>query len=284
MNADGRFDRLRFAEQVAAARAHPSFPKARLRFAREVSAARLQNPFRKILTADTGAFALIIAVTGLNRIDKVHGAALTTVVQALTHAGFASATRARGLIDQMVDRGLMTLKTNPQDRRRKRLQLTEPFLAAERDWFEAVLGSVALVFHVPDTPHAFAHRAEVLERYLTSVMLRSLMEGFTLMEGLPAIEAFMDRRHGYLLMLHLASAEGRVVEVHRTTMAQAFGVSAAHIAIMLSDAEAAGWLKRDLPSNSVTLGDPFAEQLEIWIAREIVIVGQWVEAKYGAQN
>lgn len=281
MVAKGQIDRVRFAEQVTATLAHPSFPQARLRFAREVSAARLHSPFRRILTADTGAFALVIAVTGLNRIDKVHGAALMTVVQALTHSGFASATRVRALIDQMVDRGLMAVETNPDDRRRKRLLLTEPFLAAERDWFEAVLSSVALVYAVPGSPGELAQRDDVLERYLTSVMLRSLLDDFTLMEGMPEIEAFMNRRHGYLLMLHLGCADGRRVEVHRTAMARSFGVSAAHIAVMLSDAEAAGWLKRDLPSNGILLSEPFAQQLDVWIARELVIVGMWVEAKYG---
>lgn len=281
MDLKGRIDRVRFAERVTATRAHPAFPEARLRFARDVSAARLHSRFHSILTADTGAFALIIAVTGLNRIDKVYGAALTTVVQALTRSGFASPTRVRALINQMVDRGLMAVQAHPDDKRRKRLLLTQPLLAAERDWFEAVLISVALVFSLPATPHALAHRSDVLERYFTSVMLRSLLDNFTLLEGMPEIEAFMNRRHGYLLMLHLACADGPMIEVNRTTMAQNFGVSSAHNAIMLSDAEAAGWLKRDLPSNRIVLSEPFAEQLEIWIAREIVIVGMWVEAKYG---
>ena len=181
MDLKGRIDRVRFSELVTATRAHPAFSEARLRFAREVSAARLHSRFHSILTADTGAFALIIAVTGLNRIDKIHGAALTTVVQALTRSGFASPTRVRALIDQMVDRGLMAVQTHPDDKRRKRLLLTEPLLAAERDWFEAVLNSVALVFSLPETPHALAHRSDVLERYLTSVMLRSLVDNFTLL-------------------------------------------------------------------------------------------------------
>jgi DNA-binding IclR family transcriptional regulator len=71
--------------------------------------------------------------------------------------------------------------------------------------------------------------------------------------------------------------------VHRAAMAERFGVSPAHIAGMLADAEEAGWLRREQPSSRVVLDPAFAEKLDIWIARELTIVGMWIEAKFGTR-
>ncbi len=281
MDNKGRIDRQLFDARVAQTRTHPDFLAARYRFSTEVPDSRLHNHFRHTINADTGAFALAITVTGMNRLQK-NGATVEAVVFALTAGGFASATRIRAMIDQMEDRGLIRVISDPEDKRRKRLELTDIFIAAERDWFEAVLNCVGMIFPLPDTPHNLAHGPDVLERYLTGIMLRSVMDQFTLMEGMPEIEAFMNRRHGYLLMLRLAGRDGLETEVHRTAMAEQFGVSAAHIAGMLADAEHAGWLRREQPSSRVLLDPDFAEKLDIWIARELTIVGLWIEAKFGA--
>lgn len=281
MTKPGRFDRVRFHQTVEETRRHPAFSAARHRFTADVPLSRLFIQTRHDLNADTGSFALIMNVVAHNRIDPINGAAVSTIIRTLEQAGVASATRLRALIDQMIDRGMMRAYSDPQDRRRKRLELTEPFVESQRNYFETVLESVAMVFDLPDTPHALANMPELMERYWTSVVLRAGHDNFVLMEGMPEIASFMDRKHGYLLMLELAGAHGLATDVHRAAMAERYGVSPAHIAGMLADAEKKGWVRRALPSSQIILAPAFAEQLEIWIARELTIVGMWIEAKLG---
>ncbi len=281
MDASGRIDRQIFHDRVEVTRRHPNFLLARHRFCTEVPVSRLFIKTRHDLNADTGSFALIMNVVAHNRIDKINGAAFSTIISMLSQSGVASATRLRALIGQMVDRGMMRILTNPEDGRRKRLELTETFIESQRHYFETVLNCVDMVFDLPDAPHALAHTPELMERYWTSVVLRAGHDKFVLMEGMPHIEAFMNRKHGYLLMLELAGADGLATEVHRAVIAQRYGVSPAHIAGMLADAEKHGWLRREQPSSRIMLDPVFAEQLDIWIARELTIVGMWIEAKFG---
>lgn len=281
MDSRGRIDRKLFHDCVETTRRRPGFLAARYRFCAEVPVSRLFIKTRHDLNADTGSFALIMNVVAQNRLDKINGAGFSTVISTLLQANVASATRLRALINQMVDRDMMRVLTNPGDGRRKRLELTETFIESQRDYFETVLNCVAMVFGLPDTPHALAHTPELMERYWTSVILRAGHDQFMLMEGMPQIEAFMNRKHGYLLMLELAGANSLETEVHRAIMAKRYGVSQAHIAGMLADAEKQGWLRREQPSSRIVLDPRFAEQLDIWIARELAIVGMWIQAKFG---
>ena len=113
-------------------------------------------------------------------------------------------------------------------------------------------------------------------------MLRHLMDGFTLMDGMPEVEAFMHRRHGYLLLLELAAQEDRHVEIARAHLAERYVVSPAHIAGVLAEAERQGWLTRKPLSSEVEVSPAFADVLDSWIARELAIVGMWIEAKHVA--
>jgi hypothetical protein len=110
-------------------------------------------------------------------------------------------------------------------------------------------------------------------------MLRQVVDGFTIFAGWPEAEAFMNRRHGYLLMLTLAGATGGTIDINRARTAKWYGVSPAHVATMLADAEAHGWLVRRQPSSIVELDPAFADRLDLWVARELAIVALWLEAK-----
>ena len=90
----------------------------------------------------------------------------------------------------------------------------------------------------------------------------------------------MARRHGYILMLELAKDGGLDVDVGRNRLAQKFGVSTAHIATIVADAESEGWLKRNPQSSIVTLDRVFADRLNLWVARELALLAMWVEPRF----
>lgn len=281
VDSRGRIDRALFHRRVTEVMADPGFERAKARFCRDVPASRLHTWFRHTLSADTGAFALGIAIIGLNRLDPEGGAPVKLITGPLASAGFASPTRVKVLLDQMLHAGLLDKSRNTRDARRRKLVPTERFMSAHREWFEAVLGAVGEVFQLPAEARELAYRPELVESYLTGVMLRHLMDGFTLMEGMPEVDAFMQRRHGYLLLLELAAQRDRHVEIARGRLAERYSVSPAHIAGVLAAAEQNGWLTRKPLSSEVELSSDFAQVLETWIARELAIVGMWIQAKYG---
>jgi DNA-binding MarR family transcriptional regulator len=275
----GRIDVNVFNARTKVVLDHPRFASAKAHFCRAVPESWLESPFRRTLISDTGAFAVIIAIIGLDRLDQVNGASMKMVTAALEAGGLASRSRIRNYIDILSYAGAINVLAHPDDKRRKRLKPTALLIHFECRYFEAMLSAVGEVFTLPTTAHDLATRPGLVERYLTGVMLRHVLDRFTLFDGFPEVKAFMERRHGYLLMLLLAGEDSLTREVDRSQLAKRFGVSQAHIAAMLADAEAQGWLKRNLPSSDVTLSPDFAHRLNVWIARELTIVGLWIEAR-----
>jgi hypothetical protein len=277
-----RFDRQAFFALADDIRRRPGFAAAKARFCRDVPKSRLHQLYRHTLSADTGAFALGIAIIGMNRLYPVDGASMKFLTMPLQAAGFASPTRVRAYLDMMVHGGVIAIEPHPSDRRRRKYVPTPLYLEAQRSWYAAVLGAVSEVMPLPDAVVAAMAEPALVERFLVGVMLRHLMDGFVLMEGMPEIAAFMERRHGYLLLLELTAAEDRHVEIARARLADSYGVSPAHIAGMLAAAEGEGWLTRHSNSSEVELSPAFAELLDQWMARELAISAMWVTDKYGA--
>lgn len=281
MDAKGRIDPAVFKARVSAVRGDSRYPDAKDRFCHDVPRFWLKSDFRRTLIADTGAYGVAIGITGMHRLDRENGASMQTVIAALEASGMASATRIRSMIYHLRDQRAIEIVPHHSDGRRLRLIPTAKLIGFQRRWFAAVLASVGMIFDLPTSPEELAETPELVERYLTGVMLRHLMDGFTIFDGFPEIETFMNRRHGYLLMLQLAGGKGLATEVDRAHVAEWFGVSPAHIATMLADAEKQGWLQRRPPKSTVVLDPAFADRLDLWVAREITIVGMWIEAKLG---
>jgi hypothetical protein len=279
MDSSGRIDQARFNARAEALQGHPRFPIAKQRFCTEVPAMWLASPLNRRLIADTGAMAVSITITGLNRLDPVNGASLETMIRGLEASQLASGNRARSLIAMLKRAGGVDSVPHPQDGRRLKLVPTQLLQQTHRDWLLSVLGPLSEVAELPGTPEELAAEPRLAERYITSIMLRQVVDGFTIFAGWPEAEAFMNRRHGYLLMLALAGATDGSIDINRARTARWYGVSPAHVATMLADAEAHGWLVRRQPSSIVDLDPGFADRLDLWVARELAIVDLWLQAK-----
>ncbi len=279
MDSSGRIDQTLFNARADAIRAHPRFPVAKRQFCADVPAMWLASPLNRRLIADTGAMAVSITVTGLNRLDPVNGASLETMIRGLEASQLASANRARSLVEMLKRAGGLDSVPHPADGRRLKLVPTPLLQQTHRDWLLSVLRPLSEVARLAASPEDLAAEPRLAERYITSIMLRQAIDGFTIFAGWPEVEAFMNRRHGYLLMLALAGATDGRVDVNRAQIAQRFGVSPAHIATMLADAEAHGWLTRRQPSSAINLDQAFADRLDLWVARELAIVAMWLDVK-----
>lgn len=284
MDSNGRIDQERLTARAQALQGHARFPVAKQRFCTEVPAMWLASPLNRRLISDTGAMAISITITGLNRLDPVNGASLETMIRGLEASQFASGNRARSLIAMLKRAGGVDSVPHPHDGRRLKLVPTPLLQQTHRDWLLSVLGPLSEVADLPAPPEELAAEPRLAERYITSIMLRQVVDGFTIFEGWPEAEAFMNRRHGYLLMLALAGAADGTVDINRARTARWYGVSPAHVATMLADAEAHGWLVRRQPSSLVDLDPPFADRLDLWVARELAIVDLWLQAKRPAHE
>ena len=196
----------------------------------------------------------------------------------------ASATRVRTLVDMLQHHGAIEIVPSERDRRSLRLVPTDLLHDTHLVWLESVLPAVTEMFVLPPLQADREALRGLARRYATSIMLRNLMDRFTIFDGFPEVETFMNRRHGYLLVLELACHDGLHTEVRRAEAAKRYGVSPAHIATLLADAEKKGWLTRVPRASDVELSSWFAERLDIWVAREIAIVGLWLQTKLGGQQ
>lgn len=257
----------------------PRFPEAKAAFCAIVPRCWLDTPLNRILIADTGAMAIAITITGFSRISAEAGASLQVVIDTLVAGGLASATRVRAMIDMLAARGALTVTAHPSDGRRLVIAPTELLFESLRIWFRGVMEPVSQIFVLPAAAEIVAATPNLAERYFTAVMLRQGLDGFTIFDDWPEAQMFADRRMGYVLMLHLAGATSLQVAVSRGDLALRYGVSASHITALLGHAEAHGWMARHPHSSMVTLAPDFARRLDLWVAREIAVVGMWLEAK-----
>lgn len=275
------FDRDALAAAAQAARAHPDFTAARHLFCRRVSGIWGASPLRRLLITDSGTMGIAISITGMNRVDPENGAQQAVIIRALESGGLAGGSRVRAYIDQLLHHGAATAEPHPADARRIRLRPTRALLDAHADWLGSVLPPVAMLFPLPPLPGDADGMRALAERYVAGIMMRRVQNGFTVLEGFPDIARFMERRHGYVLMLALAAHDGGAADVNRAHLSRTLGISPAHVAALLADAEAAGWLRRVPRASTVTLSPDFADRLDVWVARELAIVALWLQARLG---
>lgn len=280
VSQDSRIDRAALAIRADAILHHAHFADARALFCTDVPETYLTGPFRRTLIADTSCFAILISIIGLNRLDPVNGASVSLLVTALERGGFASETRIRAYINDLQHSGAIEIVAHKSDGRRRKLVPTVRLIDYQRAWFAANLRALAQVFALPFDADALGHSEGVVERYLTNVMLRHAVDHFTIFDDFPEAKSLMARRHGYILMLELAKDGGLDVDVGRNRLAQKFGVSTAHIATIVADAESEGWLQRNPQSSVVTLDRVFADRLNLWVARELALIAMWVESRF----
>lgn len=277
MDARGRVNLAAFNAYAEQLRQHPCFAQARSRFCTEVPGRWMETPLKRWLIADTGGLAVALCITGMHRLFPEQGAQLQFIIRTLTAANVASAARVRALVEQLAHRGGISIEPSPVDRRAHRLVPTELMAESHRTWLESVLPAVRMLFDLPELPEDLPARREIACRYVTSIIMRQSMDGFTIYDGFPEMAAFMERRQGYLLMLDLAASGRLDVPLNRSDAARRHAVSPQHVSALLAHAEEQGWLTRT--ASGVVLTPDFAQRLDIWVARELAIIGLWLELK-----
>lgn len=272
------FDRAALDRVANDLQQQAGFADARRAFCTGVTDWWLGVPINRALMSDTGTMAVVVTIAGLSRTSAERGASLQLVIDALSAGGLASATRIRAMIDFLAAKGAVAITPHPSDKRRLVIAPTEVTIESLRLWLRAVLVPVGQLFDLPAPPAAIGAMPGLAERYFTTVMLRQGVDGFTIFDDWPEAQLFSDRRQGYLLMLHLAAEGTAEVAVPRGALAARYFVSASQITALLVEAERHGWLAR-LPGGHVRLSPEFAGRLAMWVAREIAVVGMWLQQK-----
>jgi hypothetical protein len=258
----------RLAGEVRRVASHRDFAAARTLFCTGVADFWQTSRLHRDLVADTGGIALVITLTGLARQNPAGGAPAQRLIDGLASHGLASPTRARSLIRLLQAQGAIEMLFDPADRRRRLLRPSPLLNGLHRDWLAANLAATELVSDLPLPSRQLADTPGLVETYLTEVMRRHVRDGFTVFTDFPEVAAFMDHRGGYMLMLALAGADAGF---SRSGLARASGVSRAHLAALLAQAQARGWVLRQPPRHEIALAPPFSVQISGWIARELAL-------------
>lgn len=279
MDRRGRVNLAAFSAHAETLLVHPRFAEARARFCTDVPARWMATPLQRWLIADTGGMAVALCITGMHRLFPDQGAQQQMIINALGLAGVASAARVRTLISHLEHRGGISVEPSPIDRRARRLVPTRLLHDTHLSWLESVLPAVGMVHDLSALPADVDARRDLACRYVTSIIMRQSMDGFTIYDGFPEMAAFMERRQGYLLMLDIAGPGALAVPLNRAEAARRYAVSPQHVSALLGHAEAEGWLART--PTGVSLSPDFSHRLNIWVARELAIVGLWLQMKLG---
>lgn len=274
-----KLDRIALAQRAQELRADPHFRIAKREFCENMTRCWLDTPLSRALISDIGTMAIAITIVGSCQVKGEDGASLQTMIDMLVAGRLASATRIRAVMDMLRDKGAIEIRPHREDGRRLTIVPTPLLLHSFDVWFTCAFGPVARLFPLPPDAQARAARALLSRRYVATVMRRKALDNFTIFDDWPDVQAFSDRRHGYVLLLHLAGDSQCEVQVSRDELARRYGVSPSHITSLLVFGERQGLLQRIGRTSAVRLAPGFVDRLDLWVAREIAIVGMWIESK-----
>jgi hypothetical protein len=259
------------AAEFAALRAHPGLPGAVAAFAAFLIDVYDGNVLLNKLLCDrgrvlVGLFVLYLEVLPLPGTDK-RGATLSAVQALCRRTRLCSPGRAASVLAAMRFGGYVTLRTDPNDHRRRFVTPGHKLLAVHhRNWarqFEAMAHVFPDSGLVPTRLGEPAYRTALL-RQLGSYYL----DGFRVLDHAPVLADLAESNGGLLIMSCLALRQltgeglpGEAVPISVSALSRQFCVSRGHVRNMLAISARAGLLGDSSGSEHIVVRPPLVEAL-----------------------
>ncbi len=272
------FDRDRLAQAAGRVQAHPRFDEALQVFCGAVIAGFEDNRAAGILMGDAARFALMALVFVLDHQrrtgEEPAGATSGRLAELLARRKLASPNFTHAAVEYLRAAGAL-VPVASTDRRTRPLAPGPGLIAQARHWLAGNLKGIAMLAELPPAAE-LVQRPGFLDSYFRRMAWPYLTQNYILFDGFAPVQALMQRRGGYAILLELTrgarvDADGRiVVTTPMQAMAQRIGISRSQVRSVLSMAEAAGWLTREgRGDRRLALSADFHATCRDWVAVEL---------------
>jgi hypothetical protein len=246
-------------------------------------------PLNKLLRSE-GQLAFVAFILMLNQTrnpdDPASGATYSRLVEMFSMQGLGSPTLIRAIVALAQLRGQVQYVPT-KDKRIKALEPTETMMEILRVWFRSNLEAVQRIEPLPRPVAELVVMPGLLEMTFTYSIQAYLHDHFILPESVPQLRAFMQRNHGYLVMMKLIktkhrSADGRLLaSVPVESLASRITLTRGTVRNVLNMALDQGWIKRiERGGHEVELSQEFVDICDKWMGLEFVFMAGRLRVAY----
>lgn len=257
---------------------HPSFLDASKKFASNMLEAFEKHPPLNRLLRNEGqlAFAAFILMLHHSRDpeDPSSGATYSRMVEMFGLLGIGSPTLIKAIIALARLRGHVHYVATA-DRRLKVLEPTDRLIHVLRVWFCANLNAIESIEPLPMPSEEIALIPGLMEQTFTYSVQAYIHDRFILSENFPPVRAFMQRTHGYLVLMALIHSKylGRDGQWYASVpvgdLANRLMLSRGSVRNFLNMAKSEGWLSQvGKGGHDVLLSNDFATMCDDWMSLE----------------
>jgi hypothetical protein len=186
--------------------------------------------------------------------------------------GLAGRVATQNAIHALRNRGMIEIDGAAARGAAQRLRATPKLAGRMREELSVRLQAMSPVIPWPAPAAEFALAPDVVRTFLAGNIVAYREFDFVLYSGFPEVKSFMDRRHGYVVLLHVLSrteAAGRfaLATTPPSEIAMRFDVSRAHVRKLFAAAAARGWLNC-ARGGRIDFDAGVYDRLRLWIALE----------------
>lgn len=230
---------------------HPRLADAREVFLDRFLALYSGDPYKVRLLIESGRFLVYhiagVLDAGVDPARRETWLTITRLKQEMSLFGLASDRHIDDLIARLCSAGFMDLKPAEQDRRVRILKPTEKLKAHDRDWLDAHIAPLTVLYPEHDYRSIMRHDQQFHTSY-RRVSISFLPLGASLLLSLPDTMLFFNHAAGAvvqaeLLRIAMAAPDYPDAAVPYADIGDRFGVSRTHVRQLLVAAEAAGLVK-----------------------------------------
>lgn len=248
-------------EAIGAVRSHPRFRDAVQRMLDGANELYDGNRLLNRIVNDRGRLiggmiALYLHVCSVSEADEP-GFTVRRFQAFCVERKLCSFGRARALLTLMCFAGYLAPAPSLSDRRQRRLVPTQQLIELQRRRWQYQFEAMALVSHQGSRALEVYDRPEFVLAFLRHLGA-TYTAGFRLLDYSPELSRLVESNAGLLLVMNLVlsaadgmTPDGAAVPISVSALSARFGVARAHVRKLLTDAAAAGLVRRTDESTAV---------------------------------
>jgi hypothetical protein len=264
-------DRVRLLDEAQALAAHPAFDEAMRAFSRGLPSFYAAETRRRTGIADTITWPVAVLVLHFDAAEPA-GLHASRLVALCCAGGLSGRTATFNAISSLRHSGMIAVDRDRGPGLPQRLRPTSKLLVRMQDELAVRLESMERVVSWPAPAAEWARSPGVLGAFLGRNIAAYREAKFLLYHGFPEVRMFMDRRHGYVVLLETLGRSqaidgGAHAVLPPSEVAAKYAVSRAHVRKLFAAAAGQKWLSYERGGRIVFSAETYT-RLRLWIAHE----------------